>query len=299
MNIRSLLSLLIILPAVSHAKPFEVKPLTKPGLFTGGIEGPACDKEGNLYAVSFGEARTIGKVTPDGKASAWIQLPEGSKGNGIRFNQAGEMFVADYTGHNVLKIDPKTKKISVFAHEPKMHQPNDLAIAADGTLYASDPDWSKGDGALWRISTCGKVTQLADGHGTTNGIEVSPDGKTLYVAESRQHRVLAYDLSEEGISNERVLIEFDGHSLDGMRCDVDGNLYITRHGAGLVLKLTSCGSILQSIKLPGTRPSNLCFGGPDGKTVYITEVDTRQVLTFRADRQGLAWQRWQESKASK
>jgi len=299
MNIRSLLSLLFILPAVSHAKPFEVKPLTKAGLFTGGIVGPACDKEGNLYAVSFGEARTIGKVTPDGKASAWIQLPEGSKGNGIRFNQAGEMFVADYTGHNVLKIDPKTKKISVFAHEPKMHQPNDLAIAADGTLYASDPDWSKGDGALWRISTCGKVTQLADGHGTTNGIEVSPDGKTLYVAESRQHRVLAYDLSEEGISNERVLIEFDGHSLDGMRCDVDGNLYITRHGAGLVLKLTSCGSILQSIKLPGTRPSNLCFGGPDGKTVYITEVDTRQVLTFRADRPGLAWQRWQESKASK
>ena len=287
--------LFAILPLALVAKPFEVKPLTEPGLFTAGIEGPACDKAGNLYAVSFGEARTIGKVAPDGKAEAWIQLPEGSKGNGIRFNKAGEMFVADYTGHNVLKIDPKTKTISVFAHEPKMHQPNDLAIAVDGTLYASDPDWGKGDGALWRISTCGKVTQLADGHGTTNGIEVSPDGKTLYVAESRQHRVLAYDLTEEGISNERVLIQFEDKSLDGMRCDVDGNLYITRHGAGLVLKLSSCGNILQSIQLPGTRPSNLCFGGPDGKTFYITEVDTKQILTFRADRPGLAWQRWQEA----
>ena len=286
------LPLLLVLPLVAQ----KITPVTEPGLFNGGIEGPACDKEGNLYAVSFGHKGTIGKVTPEGKAEAWVELPEGSTGNGIRFNKAGEMFVADYTGHNVLKIDMKTKEVSVFAHEPKMHQPNDLAIAADGTLYASDPDWRKGDGALWRISTCGKVTQLADEHGTTNGIEVSPDGKTLYVAESRQRRVLAYDLSEEGISNEREMITFDAHSLDGMRCDVDGNLYITRHGGGKVMKLSPKGCVLQTIELPGSMPSNLCFGGKDGRTVYITEVQNKQVLKFRADKPGLAWQRWQEAK---
>jgi gluconolactonase len=287
----SALPLLCVLPLAAQ----KVTPFTEPGLFTAGIEGPACDKEGNLYAVSFGHKRTIGKVTPDGKAEAWVDLPEGSTGNGIRFNQAGEMFVADYTGHNVLKIDMRTKAVSVFAHEPTMHQPNDLAIAADGTLYASDPDWGKGDGALWRISTCGKVTQLADGHGTTNGIEVSPDGKTLYVAESRQHRILAYDLSDDGISNERLLIQFEDHSLDGMRCDVDGNLYITRHGAGKVMKLSPSGSVLMTLELPGSMPSNLCFGGPDGKTVYITEVENKQVLKFRADKPGLSWQRWREA----
>ena len=275
---------------------FVATPWTKSGLFTAGIEGPACDREGNLYAVSFGDKRSIGRITPGGKAESWITLPEGSTGNGIRFNRAGEMFVADYTGHNVLKVDPQTKEVTVFAHEPTMHQPNDLAIGPDGTLYASDPDWKNKDGALWKISPDGKVSKLADDQGTTNGIEVSPDGKTLYVAESKQRRVEAWDLVDTGLANERILIEFEEHGLDGMRCDVDGNLYITRHGAGEVLKLSGEGKVLKTIPLPGSMPSNLCFGGPDGKTVYVTEVENRQVLRFRADRPGLAWQRWQESR---
>jgi sugar lactone lactonase YvrE len=273
---------------------FQVTEFTAKESFTRGIEGPACDKEGNLYAVSFGDKRNIGKVTPAGEASLWVTLPEGSTGNGIRFDRNGMMFVADYTGHNILKIDPATKEISVFAHEPSMHQPNDLAIGPDGTLYASDPDWKNGDGALWRISTKGEVTRLADGKGTSNGIEVSPDGKKLYVSESKQQRVLSYDLSESGISNETVLITFEEHALDGIRCDVDGNLYLTRHGAGKVLKISPEGTVLQTIPLPGSMPSNLCFGGPDGKTVYITEVENQQVLCFRADRPGLSWLRWRE-----
>lgn len=273
------------------AGPFTVAPWTKPGLFTAGIEGPACDREGNLFAVSYGDSRTIGKVTADGKSESWIQLPEGSTGNGIRFDRAGQMYVADYTGHNVLKIDPKTKEVAVLAHDSRMHQPNDLAIADDGTLYASDPDWQQGDGALWRITASGVVTRIADKMGTTNGIEVSPNGKTLYVAESRQRCVLAFDLTSQGISNERVLIRFDTHGLDGMRCDVDGNLYLTRHGAGRIVKLSPDGTVLKSIELPGAKPSNLCFGGPDGQTVYVTEVENRQILRFRVDRPGLSWQR--------
>ena len=287
---------LIITSQISVAEEplWQVREHTPKESFTRGIEGPACDKEGNLYAVALEEKPNIGLVTPKGKTSVWITLPEGSTGNGIRFNRAGIMFVADYTGHNILRIDPKTKKITVHAHEPTMHQPNDIAIGPDETLYASDPDWKKGDGALWRIGKNGSVTLLADNKGTTNGIEVSPDGKTLFVAESKQQRVLAYDLDEKGISNERVLITFEEHGLDGIRCDVDGDLYITRHGAGKVLKLSPEGKILQTIALPGSMPSNLCFGGPDGKTVYITEVENQQVLTFRADRPGLSWQRWQE-----
>ena len=274
--------------------PFTVTTLTEKESFTKGIEGPACDKDGHLYVVNIEEKGTIAKVAPDGETELWVKLPEGSTGNGIRFNRAGQMFVADYTGHNILQIDPATKEVTVFAHEPTMHQPNDLAIGPDGTLYASDPDWKNGDGALWKIDTDGTITQLADGKGTTNGIEVSPDGARLYVAESKQRRVLSYDLSKKGISNETVLITFDDHNLDGLRCDIDGNLYITRHGAGVVLKLSPDGKVLQTIELPGSMPSNLCFGGPDGKTVYVTEVENQQVLTFRADRPGLSWKRWQE-----
>ncbi|MAS96669.1 MAG: hypothetical protein CMO55_26055 [Verrucomicrobiales bacterium] len=266
--------------------PWTISSWSDKGAFTSGIEGPACDKEGNLYVVNFGEQGTIGKISPQGEAELWVKLPEGSTGNGIRFDADGQMYVADYTGHNILKIDPATKEIIVFAHEPKMHQPNDLAIGPDGTLYASDPDWKNGDGALWRISSSGEVTLLADGKGTTNGIEVSPDGKKLYVAESKQRRILSYDLSEDGISNEEILIEFEDHLLDGMRCDIDGNLYVTRHGAAKVLKLSPTGEILRTIELPGGMPSNLCFGGPDGKTLYITEVENREVLRIRVDKPG-------------
>ena len=68
------------------------------GDFTGGIEGPACDRDGTLYCVCYREARNIGRVQPDGTADLFVALPPQSSGNGIRFNPAGTMFVADYTG---------------------------------------------------------------------------------------------------------------------------------------------------------------------------------------------------------
>ena len=102
--------------------------------FTSGIEGPACDAEGNLYAVNFARQHTIGKVTPGGEWSVFVELPSGSIGNGIRFNSEGDMFIADYTNHNVLKVDMETRNIFAHAHEPRMSQPNDLAIGANDII---------------------------------------------------------------------------------------------------------------------------------------------------------------------
>lgn len=274
---------------------FESKPLTQPKEFTPGIEGPACDKEGNIYAVNFKDQGTIGKVTPEGKGEVWVTLPEGSVGNGIRFDRAGMMYVADYAKHNVLQINPKTKEVKVFAHEPKMSQPNDLAIAPDDTLYASDPNWEKGTGRIWKIDTKGQVSLVADGLGTSNGIEVSPDGRTLYLNESVQRNVWAFDIAKDGtLANKRLVKRFPDHGFDGMRCDIDGNLYITRYGEGTVVKMSPKGEILKSINVLGKSPSNLCMGGPDGKTVYVTEVDNTRLVAFRIDRPGLEWQRWQK-----
>ncbi len=146
--------------------------------FTEGIEGPAADSAGNVYIVNFEKQQTIGKITPTGETTLWVTLPGSSVGNGIRFDQHGIMFVADYVGHNVLRIDPQTKQITVHAHSAEMNQPNDLAIMKDGTLFASDPDWANDKGQLWRIDTNGSVHRLAHDMGTTNGIEVSPDEKT-------------------------------------------------------------------------------------------------------------------------
>ena len=274
---------------------FVSRIFTPPGGFTSGIEGPACDRDGNLYAANYIRQGTIGQVTPEGECCVFIELPNGSIGNGIRFDSHGAMLIADYTGHNVLWMDMQTRQVSVYAHEPRMHQPNDIAIGTDGIVYASDPDWQNGTGQLWRVDTDGTVTRLEAGMGTTNGIEVGPDNGTLYVNESVQRNVWAYDLSPQGeITGKRLLIQFPDFGLDGMRCDVAGNLYITRYGKGSVVKLSPQGQVLREIPLSGQKPSNLAFGGPDGRTCYVTLADRGNVEVFRADQPGRSWQMfWQ------
>jgi gluconolactonase len=286
----------------AHADPlpaalFVAVPLTAPGSFTAGVEGPACDAAGNLYAVNFARQQTIGRVTPAGEATVFVELPGKSVGNGIRFNRDGLMFVADYVGHNVLRVDMKTKTVSVFAHNDAMNQPNDLAIGPDGTLYASDPNWKDGTGQLWRIDANGSTERLAEGMGTTNGIEVSPDGRTLYVNESVQRNVWAFDLTAgRRLTNKRLLRRFDDFGFDGMRCDVDGNLYVARHGKGTVVKLSPQGEVLREIDVLGSQPTNICFGGNDGCTAYVTEAEQKRLVHFRTDRPGLAWARWRPAK---
>ena len=262
--------------------------------FTSGIEGPACDAAGNLYAVNYERQHTIGKVTPEGTASVFVELPTGSIGNGIRFNREGFMFIADYTNHNVLKVDMDTREISVHAHEPTMNQPNDIAIGANDILYASDPNWGASTGQIWRVDTNGQVALLEAEMGTTNGIEVSPDEKVLYVNESAQRNVWAYDLSSKGeVSNKRLLIQFPDFNMDGMRCDIEGNLYITRYGKGTVAKLSPAGEVLLEVPLTGKLCSNIAFGGPDGRICYVTMADRGNVEVFRADLPGRSWQLFQ------
>ncbi|MFM7057732.1 MAG: SMP-30/gluconolactonase/LRE family protein [Planctomycetota bacterium] len=291
--------LIVLLASLSTAAAddtlFVAQPLTKPGEFTAGIEGPACDAQGNILAVNFARQGTIGRITPGGSGEVFIELTGGSIGNGIRFDRQGRMFIADYVNHNVLIVQPGSQQATVFAHAAGMNQPNDLAITATGTLYASDPAWEKNTGQIWRIDSAGKVTLVAEQLGTTNGIDVSPDGKTLYVNESAQRGVWAFAIAADGSLGQRKLIrQFPDHGFDGMRCDVDGNLYITRYGKGTVVKMSPAGEILQEINVLGSSPSNLCFGGPDGRTVYVTEVEHTRLVQFRVDKPGLEWQRAQK-----
>lgn len=269
---------------------YEVTDFTEDSVFTPGIEGPAVDSDGNLYVVNYGKQGTIGKVTPDGNHSLFVTLPEGSIGNGIRMDQAGNWYIADYPMHNVLKIDAATKEISVFAHDSTMNQPNDIAITHSGILFASDPSWANGTGNLWRIDRDGTTHLLESDMGTTNGVEVSPDDRRLYVNESVQRKVWAYDLSPEGeISNKRLLIEFPDFGMDGMRCDSQGNLLITRHGKGTVAMVSPDGELIREIIFKGKKPSNIAFGGPDGKTCYVTLQDRGCVETFRTEFAGRSW----------
>ena len=256
--------------------------------FTSGVEGPAVDKSGIVYAVNFNHQGTIGQVTPNGAASVFIELTGGSIGNGIRFDSHGNMFIADYTNHNVLKVEMASKKSTVFAHESRMHQPNDIAIDSKDRIYASDPDFKAGNGRIWRIDTDGKVTLLDSLQGPANGIEISTDEKTLYV--NAVPKVWAYDLLPTGeVAKKRLLIEFPDFGMDGMRCDIKGNLYIARFGKGTVVKVSPEGKVLQEITLVGKRPTNVAFGGKDGRTVYVTLQDQGNIESFLADIPGREW----------
>jgi gluconolactonase len=270
------------------------KTFTKHFSFTSGIEGPACDREGNIYAVNYAKQSTIGKVSPQAEGGIFVELMNGSVGNGIRFNREGDMFIADYVNHNILKVDMHTRKVSVFAHEPRMNQPNDIAITRDGVIFASDPNWQDGTGNIWRIDTDGTVTLLDANMGTTNGIEVSPDEKMLYVNETVQRKIWAYDINErKDVSNKRLFIEFTDYLLDGMRCDMAGNLYVTRYGKGTVAIISPQGEQILEVHLEGTDCTNLTFGGPEGRHCYVTVADLGNIQVFLADHPGRCWGMWQ------
>jgi sugar lactone lactonase YvrE len=267
---------------------YQSTAFTPANSFTHGVEGPAVDKSGNVYAVNFSHEGTIGIMTPSGKPSLFVELPDSSIGNGIRFDSYGSMFIADYKMHNVLKVDMETKNISVYAHESRMTQPNDLAIDSKDRIYASDPNFKSNTGRVWRVDKNSSVRLLDSLSSIANGIEVSPDEKKLYVGANR--KIFAYDLSSGGtISNKKLLIEFPDFSTDGMRCDSKGNLYIARIGKGVVAKVSPAGKLLREIKLVGKKPTNVAFGGNDGRTVYVTLMDMGNLESFRVDVSGREW----------
>ncbi|WP_106792486.1 SMP-30/gluconolactonase/LRE family protein [Aquimarina sp. Aq78] len=253
---------------------------TKEYEFTKGIEGPAVDSKGNLYAVNFKEEGTIGVVNSKGESSLFVKLPTGSIGNGIRFDESDNMYIADYTNHNILFLKNGSKEVVVFSHDSTMNQPNDIAISSNRTLYASDPNWKNGTGNLWMTSNR-KLVLVEKNMGTTNGIEVSPDGKRLYVNESIQRNIWVYDIMDNGQPvNKRIFKTFKDFGLDGMRCDAKGNLYVCRYDKGTVLVLSPEGKELREVQLKGKKPTNIAFGGENNTQCFVTMADRGCFETF-------------------
>lgn len=285
-----LCSLLLFMGTVDAQTVRGTRDVVPEHTFTKGIEGPAVDKVGNLYAVNYKREGAIGIIHPDGTHECFVVLPEGSIGNSIRFGKDGYMYVADYTGHAILRVDMGTREITVFIHEPEMNQPNDITFSSDGTIYASDPDWANHKGQLWMIKPDRKVSLVETDMGTTNGIAISPDGKSLYVNESAQLKVWVYDIQPDGIlANKRLFHTFDGYGMDGMKCDVKGNLYVCRYDKGAIAMLSPEGILVREIPLKGKQPSNLTFGGPDNRDCFVTLQDRGCVETFTVEFPGKEW----------
>ncbi|HZT32014.1 MAG TPA: SMP-30/gluconolactonase/LRE family protein [Bryobacteraceae bacterium] len=277
---------------------WTAQPFTPAHSFTSGVEGPACDRDGNLYAVSYQRESTIGKVTPQGQASLFVEMPDAGRANGLRLDSHGNLIVADYFRHRVYLLDTKTGKflenLTRDWKGPEFYQPNDVAIAADDTIYFSDPDWKDRGGAIYMIAAPPhrRTVLLEKGLTTPNGITVSPDEKHVYVGQSEAHNILVYDRNPDGtLRNKRVLARLpEGGVPDGIRCDVKGNLWVAIFGLGRILLVHPDGKLDDRyIQLHGKSPTNLtfCGKGGGGRTLYITETEQGRIEKFTAPDPGI------------
>jgi signal peptidase len=285
--------------ACAQQAAFQSGQVTPRGEYTFGIEGPAVDRQGNLYVVNFGKPGTIGKLAVGASQSElFAVLPEGSVGNAIRFDREGRMFVADYKKHNIFLIDGSGKDIETYFHSDDFNQPNDMTVAIDGTIYASDPNWKRHDGQVWRVqkSADGNVVgekMTADRKmSTTNGIDLSPDGKTLYVGESDTREIWSYRIDGSRLLSAKLVKRFDDFDIDGLRTDITGNLLVARIMKGTIAVVTPEGKLKREIKLTAREPTNLAFGGGDGKTVFVTQRQGGFVESFRTDHPGREFCFW-------
>ena len=298
--------------AATEPALFESGRLTQCCEYPSGIEGPAVDAAGTLYVMNLHQRGTIGKLIPGSTQSELFAiLRAGSIGNGARFDRDGRMYVADWQNHNVFVFERGQTVPRPYFHADGckpggqsrcFNQPNDLAVTADGTLYASDPNFGNGKGQIWRITRGpdgngrGEVMSSQRHMGVTNGLDLSPDGATLYVSESNTPEdckppstarcVWAYRLDGATLTAPRLVKKFEAFDLDGLRTDLDGRIFVTRPGNGTVAVLAPDGTLVREIPLRGKQPSNLTFGGPDGKTVFVTQGDGGFIEAFRVDRPG-------------
>jgi sugar lactone lactonase YvrE len=283
-------------PAGAAEVLFESEAVTGSNVFTRHIEGPSTDADGNVYVCNFRTDGTVGRLRPgQSDPKSFLSLPRGSIPNGSRFDKNGRMFLADFKGHAIFVVERGARSAAVYFRSTQFHQPNDLAISSNGALFASDPDFGGRNGRIWRVvkgadgRVSGAIMASDRTMGVANGLDLSPDEKTLYVSESDTREVWSYAIEGDKLTSSRLIHRFEGpavEELDGLRTDVNGRIFVARPGAGTIAVLGQDGSLVREVKVLGPNPSNLTFGGPDGKTIYVTNASTRGVEVFRTDGPG-------------
>jgi gluconolactonase len=264
------------------------------GVFT---EGPAMGPDGFLYfsditspAQSGNQAGYIWRLDPGTRHAEIWRSPSGMS-NGLAWDAEGRLVAAlgaNFGGRAIVRTDLSTGR-SVFLaglyNGRSLNSPNDLVLDAAGRVFFTDPRYVGHEPVeqpvegVYRIDPDGAVTRIIDDAGKPNGIAISPDGRTLYVASSEWpartgfNAVLAWDLGDDGsVSNIRTLVDFRPDAgPDGMAVDVEGNLYTARPSADPGVYVVSArGDELAYLRLPDN-PTNVAFGtGQHARTLFIT-----------------------------
>jgi gluconolactonase len=238
-------------------------------------EGPAADAEGNVLFTDQPNDRIV-KWGVDGKLSTFMQ-PCG-RSNGLCFDRSGNLWACADAKNELWVIDPAGKMtVVVKAYQGKLlGGPNDVWLRPDGGLYFTDPFykrpyWRRGpaeqevDGVYYLGPDRKRLCRVIGDLEQPNGVIGTPDGKTLYVADLKAKKTYAYQIRADGTLTGKRL--FCPMGSDGMTIDQQGNVYLTGKG---VFVFDRAGQQIEHVDVPEPWTANVCFGGKDRQTLFIT-----------------------------
>lgn len=258
------------------------------------LEGPAFDREGRLYVADIPYGR-IFRVSAGGE---WDQVAEyDGWPNGLAIHADGRVFIADYR-HGILALDPASGAVTSLLENvgsERFKGVNDLTFGADGSLYFTDQGQTglqDPTGRVYRLSAEGVLTCLVATVPSPNGIVIDPAGTSLLVAVTRAQQVWRVPLRADGlVAKVGVFAQLHGGlgGPDGLALDEEGCLLVAHTGFGSVWRLSPVAEPLLRITSPaGFSTTNLAFGGPDRRTLIVTESATATLLRVELGTAGAA-----------
>ena len=251
----------------------KVEKLAGEFIFT---EGPAVDKKGNVFFTDQPNDRIM-KWSTDGKLSVFLNKT--GRANGMYFDKKGNLLSCSDMENEIWSINPEGKHIVLVKdyNGKRLNGPNDLWIRPDGGIYFTDPlyvrdYWTRdpkrqqeGEYVYYLTPDRKTIIPVATDLLQPNGIVGTPDGKLLYVADIRGRKTYVYNIQPNGLLTDKKL--FCEMGSDGMTIDSEGNIYLTGNG---ITVFNKDGEKIEQIPVEAKWTANVCFGGKDMKTLFIT-----------------------------
>jgi gluconolactonase len=282
----------VILVAAAQALLAQ-SPIVAPGakveLLAGGFkftEGPACDKAGNIYFTDQPNDRILIWSTA-GKLSTFTE--KSGRSNGLSFDRKGNLWACADEKNELWRISHSGKPAVIVKdyNGKRLNGPNDVWIRPDGGVYFTDPffkrdywDHEKSEqevqGVYYLEPKQNRLIRVADDLRMPNGIIGTPDGKIIYVADLGGQKTYRYDIQKDGTLTHKTL--FCEMGSDGMTIDNEGNVYLTGKG---VTVFDSEGKKIEQISIDAPWTANVCFGGRDRRTLFITAIQNLFGLRMR------------------
>ena len=257
------------------------KSATPAGCF---LEGPAFDRAGNLYVVDLAYGR-IFKISPKGEFETFAEYD--GEPNGIAIHKDGRIFVADHL-HGILAFDPESRSMKPVVsryHQQRFKGVNDLAFDLQGNLYFTDQGQSgiaDPSGRVWRLRGNGELQRLLSNAPSPNGITLNRKNSQVYVAITRAQQVWRLPLMQGGTpSKTGVAIQLSGGHAgpDGIETDEEDGLVVCHLGVGVWRFDANClPTHLVHAGKQHRLMTNIAFGGPKRRTLYITDSLNGEIL---------------------